>query len=220
MIPKVPDPFHTVHIDHFEPLPAVISKRKHILVIIDAFTKMVKLYPVNSTSTMEVNCCLQKYFEYYSRPTRIISDRGTCFTSAEFENFFLKNNIEHVRIATAAPAANGQVERTNRVIKAMLGKLTEPTQHADWCKVLGHTEFAINNTKHATTGLSPAELLFGIRQRGPTVDSLTEYLDGKQETPERDLNKFRSTAADNIVKKNYTPRIVTIRGISRFENTG
>lgn len=83
----------------------------------------------------------------------------------------------------------------------MLGRLTEPTQHADWCKVLGHAEYAINNTKHATTGLSPAELLFGIRQRGPMVDSLTEYLDGKQETPERDLNKFRSTAADNIVKK-------------------
>ena len=84
MIPKLPIPFDTLHIDHFGPLPSVISKRKHLLVVVDAFTKFVKLYPSNGTSTKEVLCTLDKYFEYYSRPRRIVSDRGTCFTSAAF----------------------------------------------------------------------------------------------------------------------------------------
>lgn len=199
MIPKVPIPFHTIHVDHFGPLPAVISKRKHVLVVVDAFTKFTKLYAVNSTSTKEVNCCMAKYFEYYSRPKRIISDRGPCFTSAEFEEFLIKNNVDHVRIATAAPAANGQVERSNKVIKAMLGKMTEPVQHADWAKVLTHAEFAINNSKHATTGIPPAELLFGTSQRGITVDRLTEFIAEKREKqPTPDLDKLRSTAADRI----------------------
>ena len=41
MIPKNPVPFDTIHIDHFGPLPSIVSKRKHIVVIIDAFTNML-----------------------------------------------------------------------------------------------------------------------------------------------------------------------------------
>lgn len=50
-IPKRPLPFDTIHIDHFGPLSSINSKRKHVIVIIDAFTKYVRLYPVISTST-------------------------------------------------------------------------------------------------------------------------------------------------------------------------
>lgn len=204
MIPKAPTPFDTLHIDHFGPLPAVTSKRKYILAVINAFTKFVRLYPVNSTSTKEVNASLDKYFSYYSRPRRIISDRGSCFTSNEFQEFLLKRNVAHVRVATAAPWANGQAERTMRQIKSMLGKLTEPTQHSNWTAVLGHAEFAINNARHATTGASPAEMLFGTRQRGPRIDRLTEHLDEAKEInaqPQReDRLELRAAAAENIRK--------------------
>lgn len=43
-IPKKPIPFDTIHVDHFGPLPSIISKKKHILVVVDAFTKHVKFY--------------------------------------------------------------------------------------------------------------------------------------------------------------------------------
>lgn len=46
-IPKNPIPFDTIHLVHFGPLPSVASKRKHLLVVVDAFTKYVRLYPVN-----------------------------------------------------------------------------------------------------------------------------------------------------------------------------
>ena len=115
-IPKIPEPFDTIHIDHYGPLPSVRSKRKYILVITDGFTKHVKLYAVNTTNTKEVCASLKKYFEYYSRPRRIVSDRGTCFTSLEFGKFTLDNNIQHIKVATASPQANGQVERVNRVL--------------------------------------------------------------------------------------------------------
>lgn len=79
-IENKPIPFDTLHVDHFGPLPSIRSKRKHILVVVDSFTKFTKLYAVNSPGTKEACCALRKYFEYYSRPIRIISDRGTCFT--------------------------------------------------------------------------------------------------------------------------------------------
>lgn len=200
MIPKSAIPFDTIHIDHFGPCPAVISKRKHILVVIDAFTKFVKLYPVNSTSTKEVICCLEKYFTYYSRPSRIISDRGTCFTSSEFADFLRKRNVCHVRNATASPTGNGQVERTNRVIKAMLGKLSEPIQHSDWVKLLNQAEHAVNNSKHKITATTPAELLFGRNQRGPVIEELSEYLDDKQGRTQLDLDAIRKAAAEKIYR--------------------
>lgn len=198
-IPKKPIPFDTVHIDHFGPLPSVISKKKHILVIVDAFTKYVKLYAVNSTCTKEVIFCLNNYSEYYSRPRRLIGDRGTAFTSSEFESYLAENNIEHVKIATASAQANGQVERVNRIIKAMLAKISEPIQHSDWSKLLRKVEYALNNSVHSTTQQTPCKLLFGVDQRGREVDVLTEYLEEKTISDEPDdLDSMRLKASEQV----------------------
>lgn len=176
-IPKRPIPFDTIHIDHFGPLPAIISKRKHILVVTDSFTKFVKLYACNSTSTKEVCASLDKYIEYFSRPRRIISDKGTCFSSHDFVEYVLGNNIEHIMNASSSPQANGQVERVNRVLKSILAKISEPLQHSDWHKLLIRVEYAINNSVHSVTKQTPSKLLFGVDQRGREIDALSEYLD-------------------------------------------
>lgn len=96
-IPKVPVPFHTIHIDHFGPLPSIQSVRKYVLVVVDGFTKHVKIYAVKSVSSKEVCMSLQNYFDNFSRPVRIVTDRGTCFTSKE--TFFYKvtsNILKHL----------------------------------------------------------------------------------------------------------------------------
>lgn len=192
-------PFHTIHIDHFGPLPNVINKNKHILVIVDAFTKFVKMYPVNTTSTKEVCAALEKYFSYYSRPRRIIADRGTAFKSIEFGQYVADRNIQHIKNAVASPQANGQVERVNRILVRMLSKLTEPVRQSDWSKLLTKVEYAINNSIHSSTGQSPSMLLFGVSQRGAEIDELTEYLDdGHANSSTRDLSTIRSGADFSI----------------------
>lgn len=130
------------------------------MVIVDAFTKYVKLNAVNSTSTKKVNAALEKYTNYYSRPCRIITDRGSCFTSAEFAHFLQNQSIEHVKVATASPQANGQVERVNRVLTSMLGKLSKPMDHSNWVSTLLLVEHALNNSIHSTTKQMPSKLLF------------------------------------------------------------
>lgn len=200
-IPKNPVPFDTLHIDHYGPLPNVSSKRKYILVVVDAFTKYVKLFAVNSTSTKEVCASLQKYFDFYGRPARIVSDQGTCFTSLEFSEFLLNRGIVHVKNASASPQANGQVERVNRVLTPMLGKLSEPVSHSNWSLMLTRVEYALNNSVHSTTRRTPSELLFGVRLRGPEVDELTEYLqDRVAGETERDLSAIRADAGVEIAK--------------------
>lgn len=198
-IPKEPVPFDTIHIDHFGPLPNILNKNKYILVIIDAFTKFVKLYPTNTTSTKEVCFTLDKYFAYYSRPRRLVTDRGTAFMSNDFVNYLSENNILHVKNAVASPQANGQVERVNRVISRILSKITEPIKQANWSQLLTKVEYSVNNSVHSSTKQTPSMLLFGIRQRGPETDELTEYLD-EQRTKElpRNLDTFRSEADASI----------------------
>lgn len=199
-IPKSPVPFDTVHIDHFGPLPAEKSRAKYVFAVVDAFTKFVKLYPVNTPGTKEACNALNKYFDYYSRPRRIISDRGTSFTSQDFGRFVRDHNIEHVKVAVASPQSNGQVERVNRDLKAMLAKLAESDEHSDWKQKLTQVEYAMNNASHTTTGVAPSKLLFGVEQRGSCIDELTEYLEERLANEPVELVKLREKASAAIEK--------------------
>jgi len=118
-IPKGTLPFQTFHIDHMGPIDKKHLIKQHILVVIDAFTKFTKLYATKTLTSKESIECLRQHFANYSRPHTIVSDRGTSFTSNEFEEFLKENNIRHVLIATGSPRANGQVERINRVLSPL-----------------------------------------------------------------------------------------------------
>ena len=189
-------PFRTIHIDHFGPLEKS-NGMKHILSVIDGFTKFIKLYPCKSTTTNEVIKHLREYFRNYSKPRRIISDRGTCFTSGAFKDFLKEESVEQVLVATATPRANGQVERFNRVIAPMLAKLSE---HPDiWFKILDKVEFALNNSVCRSTTETPSRLLFGINQLGIVNDKIRLELDANSDV-ERDLSAFRDATSEKIEK--------------------
>ncbi|KAL0117611.1 hypothetical protein PUN28_008779 [Cardiocondyla obscurior] len=171
-----------------------------MLVVIDAFTKFVKLYPTKTTATQEVISQLQTHFCNYSRPRIIISDRGTAFTSSEFETFCKENNIWHILTATQSPQANGQVERVNRVIGPMIGKLINNDEKLYWYKIIWDIEFALNNTIHKTTRETPSKLLFGVEQKGKIIDAIREYLNLNLADNDRDLQLMRARAADRIMR--------------------
>lgn len=121
-IPKGNISFMTLHIDHFGPVDKQRLLKRYVFLVVDSFTKYVKLYATKTTSTKEAIDCLSQYFANYSRPKVIISDRGSCFTSVEFKEFLDDNNVKHIKIATGSPKANGQVERVNRILTP-IGKI-------------------------------------------------------------------------------------------------
>lgn len=120
---KFNEPFHTLHIDHVGPFDPSNKGHKYLLVMVDGFTKFCRLYPTKTTNTIEAINHLKSYFRQYSKPLRIVSDRGTCFTSKKFKEFLGNNEISHVLNATNSPQSNGQVERVNRIIVPMIVKL-------------------------------------------------------------------------------------------------
>lgn len=187
-IPKGQIPFEIYHIDHYGPIDKDRLSKRFFLVVIDAFTKFTKLYSTKTTATSEVISQLEVHFVKYSRPSTLISDRGTVFTFAEFKNFCQENNIQHIGVAVHSPKANGQVERINRVLGPMINKLIDNNENKYWYKILSDIEFEINNTSHKTTNETPSKLLFCVAQRGKIVDN------------NRNLSQLRARAADKIRK--------------------
>jgi len=194
-IPKEKVPFATIHIDHLGPLEKTGKGYRHLLIVIDAFTKFIRLYPCKSTTTDESIKYLRNYFRAYSKPRRLISDRGTSFTSETFKEFLKDENIEHVLIAVGTPRANGQVERLNRVITPMLAKLSETP--AKWDQTLDKVEHSLNNTVCRATDETPSRLLFGVDQKGKSSDTIQDLLNPNVN---RDLEELRNNAHKKIEK--------------------
>lgn len=77
-------PFRTLHLDHYGPLETITDGYKHVLIIIDTYTKFVWLYPTKSTGTVEVINSLNILFDVFGLPKQITMDRDTVFSSSVF----------------------------------------------------------------------------------------------------------------------------------------
>lgn len=170
---------------------------KYILSVIDAFTKFCKFYPCKSTSANEIIKHLKTYFQCYSKPQRIVSNRRSAFTSTTFREFLENESISQVLIATGTPRANGQVERIHRTITPMFSKLCDRPDK--WSNVINEVEFAINNTVCRSTGDTPSKLLFGVNQVGKIDDKLKWYFEQRQAI-DRNLELIREGASNKILK--------------------
>lgn len=118
-------PLSTIHIDHLGPLEKTWNKNKFIFIVVDAFTKFVRLYPCRTNKTEEVVKYLVDFFQTYSKPQKNISDRGTSFTSILFKTFLEDESVRLTLITSGTP--NGEVEIVNEFVALMLAQSTEST---------------------------------------------------------------------------------------------
>lgn len=193
-------PLDTYHLDHLGPITATKKKYRHIFVIVDAFTKFVWLYPTRSTDTAEVLDKLKKQAAIFGNPRRIITDRGTAFTSHSFENYCKDENIQHVLVTTAVPRGNGQVERVNRTLIPLLTKLTSPKPE-DWYKHLDKAQTYLNYTPSRSTGEAPFKILFGTSMKIKEDPEMRKLIEEEWLAEfEENRNEIREKAKENILK--------------------
>lgn len=171
-IEKVEKPFHTLHVDHLGPFVRSKKGHTHILTIVDSFTKFVFIKSVRNTNTQNVIKVLQDIFDTFRAPDRLVSDRGSCFTSHSFRRFCLDRGIKHILNAVASPRSNGQVERYNRTVLDSLTALNIGDDDREWDNKLGKIQWGLNNTLQKTIGRSPAEVMFGMEMSSELNPSL------------------------------------------------
>ncbi|WVZ58144.1 hypothetical protein U9M48_008447 [Paspalum notatum var. saurae] len=99
-------------------------------------------------------------------PKRIISDRGSQFTSRFWEQ--LHNSLDtKLRFSTSNhPQTDGQTERTNQILEDML-RACAIQYGTSWDKCLPYAEFSYNNSYQASLKKSPFEALYGKRCKTP-----------------------------------------------------
>lgn len=194
-IPKVNQPFHTLHLDHLGPFCKSPEGNTFMLVTVDAFTKFTWIEAVPDTSSQYVIKTLKLLMKFFGIPERIITDRGKGFTSKLMTDFCARNNIKHVQNAIACPRANGQVERFNSTILRSMTAVVGENYDA-WESKIPEVQCGINGTVNATTGISPAELLYGFRPRLKYDVSVNSQIDRQV-----NLELSRRNAALNIERK-------------------
>ncbi|KAK8784274.1 hypothetical protein V5799_009360 [Amblyomma americanum] len=164
-IPPGRRPFETIHADHLGLFVRSKKGNKYILVVIDNLTKYVRLFPSRDTSAKSVIKSCEDFTFSHGLPERIITDRGTCFTSKAFEEFCKARGIQHVLNSTRHPRANGQVERVNRTLVPTIMTTMDGNDQREWDIGLKGVEAFLNTSYNKSTGRTPFEVLFGYNPK-------------------------------------------------------
>ncbi|XP_036320155.1 uncharacterized protein LOC118734544 [Rhagoletis pomonella] len=129
-------------------------------------------------------------------PERIVTDRGTAFTSRGFQKYCADNNVKHILAAVRTPRANGHAERTNRTILSML--LPSTTNDKRWDENIRNVQWCINTMKNSTTLCTPYELLYGFHPRDILKNRIVSSLHDSNYLSDEELRNLRTTAASRV----------------------
>ncbi|XP_045536272.1 uncharacterized protein K02A2.6-like [Papilio machaon] len=210
-----PQPFHRVHIDFLGPLNG-----RSYLVVVDSYTKWVEVYDMNANTTS--NAVIERFYEYIARygiPNTIVSDNGPSFASQEFSRFCLGNGIKHLTTPAYHPASNGQAESMVKVVKKGIKSSVMSSRTVKECKLrLLKFLFDYRNSIHSTTGLSPAELVYGRklksrldlinpREPSPSFGALADFVEVRQQsqiTAHGGKNKSSFSPGEHVLYKKFS----------------
>ncbi|XP_044053456.1 protein NYNRIN-like [Siniperca chuatsi] len=149
---------------HF-PSPQYPFQAIHCLVIIDAFSKWVELFPTKHPDAVTVAKALCKdIIPRYGIPEKLYSDNGAHFVNQLIKKIGIMFHINLKNHCAYHPQSAGLVERMNGTIKNRLKKCIEETRRL-WTQCIDLVKMYINIT--ATSGLTPYKMLFGRPYRLP-----------------------------------------------------
>ncbi|XP_064929372.1 protein NYNRIN-like isoform X1 [Columba livia] len=212
-------PFQKLQID-FAELPPSMGY-KYILVIVDQLSHWVEAFPTRKNdSKIVVKTLLRDIIPRYGIPEIIDSDRGPHFTAAVLMQVYVALDIQAAFHTPYHPQSSGQVERMNRTIKDRLAKVTADTG-LKWPEALPLVLWDLRTTPHATTKLSPAEVLFGRVLAVPFtfMSAKTALLEGDEAVTQYLLylqNSFTQIRNHMHWYQGVTPEIQELRNLSQI----
>ena len=148
-------PWQQLSVDFCGPLPS----GDMLFVVIDEYSRYPEVDIVRSTSANTVIPTLDRILSTHGIPREIKSDNGPPFQSHSFAQFAQYMGFHHRKITPEWPKANSESERFMRTIQKTLR--VAHLENKNWKQELFLFLRNYRATPHSTTGISPAELLFG-----------------------------------------------------------
>src|SRR5918993_1543269 len=117
-------------------------RKRYLFVAIDRRSRSVHLAVKDDETEASATAFLKEALAAFPfRVTRVLTDRGSCFTAEGFEGACRALGIEHRKTRPYTPRTNGMVERFNgRVQREVLGITV--ASHRDLERLLGDTSLA------------------------------------------------------------------------------
>lgn len=219
---KIPDhPWEEVSADFYGPL----STGEYLLVVVDDNSRFPEVEIISSLSTKTVIPKFDAMFARHGIPKVVKTDNGPPFNGELFTKWGASIGFTHRKITPLWPQANGEAER----MMGTLGKVIRIShlEKKNWKQQLYNFLRHYRATPHSTTGISPAEMLYGrkIRTEIPTISSQKKTVRfediAKKDEEMKEKMKRIEDAKNNAVKVNLQvdDRVLVKQKVSRKSET-
>ena len=155
-------PFRTIHKDHKGPIHPTSAGNVHCLLIVDALSRFLMVYPVRKTTALATTIAVEKWILSFGIPQSIIHDQGTAFINTEFINW-TKELGNTLRPRTAySPGTNGKIDTQNQHIARHWRHFLNDAGK-NWSTLAPKFAFAYNTSVNYTTGKTQYVIVFGTK---------------------------------------------------------
>mgnify|MGYP003336092690 CR=1 FL=1 len=173
--------FDNIAMDTIMGLPQSKQGHTNLLVIIDTFSRYIELFPMKELTAEATTKHLLSWMNRYGRPFNVLTDNASQFKhvfAATLQNL----GIENSKIHPYSHQENSIVERANReVLRHLRNCLFDHRVLDDWDEFTSDVQRIKNASPHSSTGVSPAELVFGNSCR---LDRHTYFIPPSRSTPQ------------------------------------
>jgi transposase InsO family protein len=136
--------------------------KKYILVMVDTFTRWTELFCCIDATAQSAAESLLSHFGRFGCPRAIRSDRGSHFANEIIEQFLQLTGVGHNLTLAYSSQENAKVERVNKEVNRHLRAFVYKTcSIQDYERGIPFVQRIINSAPNHTTGITPAQLLFG-----------------------------------------------------------
>ena len=189
----------------FENLCVSTEGHKGLLVVIDHWSKYLKVFPLKEfTAQAACEALFDGWIHPFGAPKRILTDQGSQFESVLFKEMLRVFGIVKSHGTAYHPQTQGLVERSNQTITKMLRCCARLDQRL-WHKQVQAVASVYNQTIHSTIKVSPNEVFLCRRTNSPLSWFFPKFCEeqGKGTLPEwleEQLKKMQEIA--KVVTKN------------------
>ena len=167
-------PFRTNHKDHKGPVHPLSNRNLHFLLVIDAFSRFLMVFPVTKTGAQATISAVEKGIRSFGIPQSIVHDRGKAFIKTEFINWTKELGITLRPQTALSPWTNGKIETQNQHIARYSRNFLNDAGN-NWSSLAPKFAFAHNTSVNYTTGRKPYEIVFGTKPQTPMSLKLRLY---------------------------------------------
>ena len=161
------NPLDRVHIDILGPFPISRSGNRYVLMLIDQFTRWLEAYPLpDQTAEQVARVVVDQFIARFGSPLYIHSDQGRNFGSDLFGSVCELLDIVKTRTTPTHPASNGQVERYNTILLALIRCHIDGASDK-WDEAVPLLAGAIRSMQNRHTGMTANMLMLGREVRRP-----------------------------------------------------